>query len=380
METKLEHRDAWREIDLDAVSWNAAALASLLAPGSRIAPIVKADAYGHGAVGIVRRLEAEGYEPFGVATLDAAAALRRADVRARIVCLYEVPTRAIADAADLGVECTIGSRETLAQVVASSPPAGSTPGWQLKLDTGLMRQGLRPEDVDAVAGALRAVAPRVTGVWTHLADGADPAAAGAQLELFDALVGRLRLLGISTPRHVAGSGAILAGHGVAYELARPGLALYGAVPAELTAAGLVPPVELRPVMAVRARAIRVVDVPAGTPVGYGLTERVERPSRLATVPIGYADGYLRTLGNGRGTMLAGGRRVPTVGRVSMDSLVVDVTDVPAFARGDVVTAIGEDGGERIGIESIAAAAGTIAQELGVALGRRLPIRLLGAAA
>jgi alanine racemase len=171
---------------------------------------------------------------------------------------------------------------------------------------------------------------------------------------------------------VAGSAAVLAGAGRRYEFARPGLSLYGAIPAEFSEHSGRAGIELRPAMAVRARSVRLADVPTGTAVGYGGAFVTERPSRLATLPLGYADGLRRSLGNGQGCALGAGRRVPIVGRISMDSCVVDVTDIEGIDPATVFTLLGTDGADAITLEEISQRAGTIPQEMAVGFDSRLP--------
>ncbi len=364
----LAHRDAWVEVDLGAISANAAALGGLLPEGTRMMAVVKADAYGHGAIPVAMGLRSR-VDAFGVATLDEALALRDAGVGERIVVLYDIPPDAVRDALAASLELSAGSVEAVVRLAAAAPGRRYI---HLKVDSGMTRQGLRPDDVAAHRPELAGAADAIAAVWTHLRDGADAASSHQQRAAFADVVASLRSLGIQGERHISASAAILDRSVRDEEMVRPGLALYGAVPDELVAAGGSTPVELRPAMSVRARPLRVVDVPAGTPVGYGGTFVTEGPTRLATLPLGYADGMPRTLSNGRGWALVRGRRVPMVGRVSMDSLVVDVTALAGIGTEDVFTLLGRDGPDAISIEEMATAAGTIPQEIGVRLSARLP--------
>lgn len=370
MSTAVAHRDAWIEVDLGAIVANAAALSSLLPAPTHLMAVVKADAYGHGAIAVARMLERNSVDAFGVATLDEGLALRDAGVHGRVVVLYDVPAAAAGAALAAGLELSVGSLEALREVLAVAPAKRRF--IHLKIDTGMTRQGLRPEQIGSSAAELSRAAPAIAGVWTHLRDGADAAAASAQRATFSRAVSSLADLGVRGERHVSASAAILLRTVAEEELARPGLALYGALPDEFLAAGGISPVALRPAMSVHARPVRVVDVPAGTPVGYGGTFVTAAASRLATLPLGYADGVPRSLGNGRGHALARGRRAPIVGQISMDSLVVDVSGIPGVSRADAFTLLGRDGRETITLEEMSAAAGTIPQELAVRLNGRLP--------
>lgn len=183
---------------------------------------------------------------------------------------------------------------------------------------------------------------------------------------------RLRGLGIDAPRHLAGSAAVLAGVGRKYEFARPGLSLYGVVPVEFTTQLGAAPIMLRAAMSVRARPVRLVDVPAGTEVGHSGTFTTEHRSRLATLPVGYADGLRRSLGDRRGEVLVGRMMAPIVGHVSMDSCVVDVSNIEAVGRDSVFTLLGTDGSAAISLEELSSRAVTIPQEMAVGFAARLP--------
>ncbi|HEX5466142.1 MAG TPA: alanine racemase [Candidatus Limnocylindrales bacterium] len=364
-------RGAWVELDPDALVGNVAALASLCPSGTDLMPVIKADAYGHGAPWAAHTLIESGSTVLCVATLAEAVALRRAGVAARLLCLYEPPPDAWPVAIEAGIELSIASVEGIDAALANHGRPSARVGFHLAVDTGMCRQGLLPRQLVARGRDLARIAGSVNAIWTHLADGADPASTSQQLARFDEAVAQVRGNGIEVPRHVAASAAILARLGVTYEGARPGMAIYGAIPSEFTARGTPPPIDLRPVMAVRAQAMRIETVPVGTAVGYGGTYITERRSRLATLPVGYADGLPRALGNGVGSIIVRGQRVPIVGRMSMDSCVVDVTGCPRVTKGTVFTMLGKEGRERITIEELALLSGTIPQDIAVRLGARL---------
>lgn len=367
------HRRAWIEVDLDALVANAAALGSLLPASVALMAVVKADAYGHGAIPVSLALQRAGVDRFGVATLDEALALRDAGIDGRILVLYDIPPDAVVDAAAAKLELSAGSVAALRALTAGARRRRYV---HLKIDTGMTRQGIRVAEIPAVEADLRDATPWIAGIWTHLRDGADAASAAGQREAFGQAVAALAAVGVHGERHASASAAILSRAVADEDVVRPGMALYGAIPDEFSAAGRSSPIVLRPAMAVRARPVRLVDVPAGTPVGYGGTFVTAAESRLATLPLGYADGIARTLGNGHGSALVHGQAVPIVGRISMDSLVVDVTGLPGIGPNDVFTLLGRDGHRAISIEQMAAAAGTIPQEIGVRLNGRLP-RIFG---
>lgn len=368
----LTNRDAWVEVDLGAIVANARALDGLVPPGTKLAPVVKAEAYGHGAAPVSLALEAAGYELFCVATVDEGLALRDAGLRARVLVLYEPPAGTWPAAARAGLEVAVTSREGLEQAISANHD--EAPRVHLKVDTGMSRQGLLPDDVAHAARHAIDLARITAGLWTHLRDGADPDSTGPQLARFDAAVDELARAGLSAPRHAAASAAMMTGQGVGYELVRPGLALVGMTPDEALARGVSLPPGMRPSMSVHARPVRLVRLPAGTPVGYGGTFVTERPTLLATLPLGYADGIFRSLSNGRWSALVRGQRAPIVGRVSMDGIAVDVTDVDGVQRHDLFTVLGAQGNEALTGNAMAAAAGTIPQEIAIRFSARLPYR------
>lgn len=370
------HRDSWVEVDLDAIVANAEALSSLVPPDCGLAPVLKANAYGHGAVSVANRLVEVGLNVFCVATIDEGLELRAAGLRSDIIVLYEPPPHAFQEGVEATLQIGIGSREGLQSAVRLPRELRARARFQLAIDTGMTREGLRRPDVLRLLGLLRRLGGSLAGVWTHLADGADPVRVRQQLDEFDSIASVLAAHGLGAPRHAAASAAILSGHGINYELVRPGLALYGAVPSEYSALNRSSPVVLRPAMAVRGRPTRVASVPRGTRVGYGGAFMTKRRARLATVPIGYADGLCRSLGNGRGIALVNNQRAPIVGRVSMDSSVVDVTGVDRVGKSTLFTYLGRSGSNTITLEALSEAAGTIPQVLAVGFGARLPVRHL----
>jgi alanine racemase len=355
----------------------------LARPGVRVEPVVKADAYGHGAVPVAMTLEASGADGFSVATIDEAVVLRRAGIRKPILVLFPVPPEEAATAARDGIALSAGDAELLARLLsrfASDRKRGvvrrKSLHLQLEVETGLGRGGFA---VDRLADAVEAIhgtsGARLEGMWSHLAAADDAARTQAQRERFDDALARFAdggtTIGLS---HLAGSGGLLAGL-TTYEAIRPGLAIYGLVPDGFAdgPAAKGNASALRPVMALRARPVRVADLPAGWGVSYGPTFETERPSRIATLPLGYADGWPRAASN-MAEALVRGMRVPLVGTVAMDAVMADVTDVPgpAVDVDDEFTLLGEDGGERITALDLARTRATISWEVVTGMSGRLP--------
>ena len=352
--------------------------------GVAVRPVVKADAYGHGAVPVARALEAAGVDGFCVATFDEAVELRDGGIAAPIVVLYPIPSSLAGEAAAQGIAVSTGDPVLLAALLeGAGPPTDAGRGAlpelsvELEVETGLGRDGF---DLDAllVAAASVAAAPgvRLSGLWTHLQAPEDGQRTERQLARFEAAAAALGAAGIDLPpRHAAASAGLLLGDVGAYDGIRPGLALYGLVPDELigTPAGVAAADAIRPVLSLHARPVRVLDLPAGSGIGYGPSFETARPSRIATLPLGYGDGWSRALSN-RAEALVRGRRAPIVGNVSMDAVMVDVTDVGGepVTPADEFTLIGAQGGDRITAADLARTRTTNSWEVVTAMARRVP--------
>jgi alanine racemase len=369
-------RSAWLDVDLGAIRHNVAVLRSL-ADGAAVAPVVKAEAYGHGREAVVAAI-ADRVDAFCVATLDEALAVR-SQVGTRVIVLYPVPAGAAAEAARSGIELTIMSRGDLAALRRSaSPGAGSgVPGpiaVHLCAETGLGRGGLPPAELlEVVEEAASDPSMTLAGLWTHLASPEDAADAERQVGRLEAVTAALARRGLPMPsRHVAASGGLFAGTAPTYDMIRPGLAVYGVLDEGLPLADRARDAAraLRPAMSLRARAVAICEVGVGEGVGYGTTWRAERPSRVAILPLGYADGYLRGTQPGAAALVRG-RRCPLAGAISMDALAVDVTDVPGFTPEDEVVLLGEQDGASIAAGDLARARNTIAWEVLSGMAARL---------
>ncbi len=400
-------RTAWVEVDLDALAGNVSVIRRLAGDGVAIHPVVKADAYGHGAIPIARRLQDLGVDGLCVATFDEARALRRAGIELPLQVLYPIPPAWASAAAADGVAVTAGDPTLLGATLEALDRTGPGPSLHLELEveTGLGRGGFLVHDVVAAASRIRAAERAdLAGVWTHLQAPEDATVTAGQLDRFEAALRALTAGGVLPARwHLRASGSILTATALAVTAAdgfgagavRPGLSTYGLIPDELlddggagAAAGEEAGVGardtarprldaraagLRPVLALRARPVRVAELPPGWGIGYGPTFRTSRPSRIATLPLGYGDGWPRALSN-RAAALVRGRRVPLVGNVAMDAVMADVTDVPGSPVGphDVFTLIGDDGPASITAHEVAIARGTNVWEVVTAMAGRLP--------
>lgn len=355
------------EIDLAALASNLRVVRRV-ADKSRVFVVVKADAYGHGLVQVARRLEREGVDGLCVALAEEGLALRACGVTAPILVLNGVYGEAherVLAAHLTPVVYSIEQARAFAHV--SSELGGRPVSVHLKIDTGMARLGVQLDELGPLLDAVEGLPIRIDGVMTHLSSAdSDATETRAQLSRFDGAVATLRARG-HKPRfvHAANSAATYMHEAARYDLVRTGLAMYGVAPIGADDAGLTP------VMSVRTELIALRALPPGAPVGYDQTFRTARPSRIATVPMGYGDGLMRSASN-RGFMLVRGQRCPIVGRVSMDLTTIDVTDMPEVAVGDEVVLIGRQAGASLTACELAEASGTIAYEVLTSISPRVP--------
>jgi alanine racemase len=358
-------RSAWVEVDIDVLTANSEALGRLADP-TALSAVVKADGYGHGLEMAARCAVAGGAEWLCVADVGEARRLRDDGYPGRLFVLYPIPTPSHGDMARLGVDLTVGSVEEAEEI--GEDLHDPTLRAHLEIDTGMTRGGVAVDDAVAAATALtRAGSAQLAGTWTHLAAPEDPTTTATQLERFDTALAALTEAGFDPGVvHAAASGGLLTGAAEGHHLARPGLVFYGVHPVP----GISLPAGISPALTVKANPVRISRVPAGTPVGYAGTWTAGRESRIATLPLGYADGWSRASSPGS-TVLVEGSPAPVVGRISSDSLTVDVTDVPGVTIDTEFTLLGSEGDEVIGADDVAAVRGTISWEVLQQLGSRL---------
>lgn len=361
-------RPAWVEVDLGAVRANVEALAALVAPAA-LCVVVKADGYGHGAGEVARAALQGGADWLAVATVDEGVELRTEGVGAPILLLSQPPTEVFDAVWSHSLTPTL---DTAAAVDAFDRIASRPTPVHLKVDTGMHRVGCPPSELPALASrVLRSTHLVLGGVWTHLAcaDHPDHPANSLQLRRYEAALADLATAGIDPGiRHAANSAAAISNPAARHDLVRCGIAVYGIAPsAEVTLPGL------RPVLTVRARITHLTDLAAGEGVSYGHRFVATSPTRIATIPIGYADGIWRNADESEVEVLIGGRRHRIVGAVTMDQLMVDVGDHPV-ELGDEVVLIGTQGSDAITASEVAARVGTIPYEIVTRLSGRLPRR------
>ena len=361
----------WTEIDLSNLEHNYRALRAMLPQGCRFLGVVKADAYGHGAVQVARRLETLGAEYLAVACLDEALELRQARITTPILILGYTPTERAEALLDNGITQTVYDVEMARALSDAAAAAGKTLKIHVKADTGMSRLGwlCGGEDQSAAVEAIAQVCAlpglEAEGIYTHFANAdGDEDYTMLQFTRFLDLLEALKERGITFAiRHCAASAAALKFPCTHLDMVRPGIALYGHYP-DPSCEGLDGP-GLRPVMTLKTRVASVKTVPAGTPVSYGCTHVLDRETKLAALTIGYADGLPR-LCSDRLEVLVKGSRAPIVGRICMDMCMADVTGLDV-APGDEVEVFGE----HLPIEDVAALAGTIQYELLCAVSPRV---------
>lgn len=367
-------RPTWAEIDLDALAANFREVRRLVGSEVRVMAVVKADAYGHGASECARRLAAEGADWFAVALPEEGMELRRAGIVQPVLCLegfWEGQAGACLAHKLVPVIYRLDMAEAFA---AAARATGSVADVHVKIDTGMGRLGVRYSAAEEFARALKKFKHlRVDGLMTHFASADDAACdsfTGEQLARFHAALDSFRAAGHApTFIDMANSAATFAHAAARGNMVRPGGVLYGLWRDVLPSQSESP--SLRPVLAVRSRIILLKWIGAGETLGYGCTFEAARPTLVATLPIGYHDGYVRALSN-RGRVIVRGQYAPVVGRVSMDLTLLDVTDVHGVELNDEVTLIGADGELSLTAEEIAKIAGTISYEITCGISARVP--------
>lgn len=366
----------WAEIHLDRLQGNFQAIQASLAPGSQAMAVVKADGYGHGAAAAAKALRQAGAAWFGVSNLEEAVQLRRAGIDGDILILSFTPPEEAGRLAEFAVTQTVLSRPYAEELDAAAQAAGVRVRVHLKVDTGMSRVGFlyhREGDeavLDDMAAACRLPHLTAEGIFTHFASADEEEDGGftrRQFALFMDAVRRLEKRGVSFAlRHCCNSAATLRYPEMHLDMVRPGIILYGLSPAPWME-GMLP---LDPVMELKTTVSMIKDLPANTPVSYGRIYTTGEARRVATVPIGYADGYPRVLSN-RADMLLAGRRVRVVGRVCMDQCMLDVTGLDV-RESMVATVFGRDGEAFLPVEELADHMGTINYEVVCQISKRVP--------
>ncbi|HEB50123.1 MAG TPA: alanine racemase [Desulfobulbus sp.] len=359
------------EISRSALRHNLAVCRALAGPDCAIVAMVKADAYGHGMVECARILAEEGVVRFGVAEAVEGVRLRQAGIRGEILVLAGTLPETVGAMAEHDLTPVVTDSSMLAAISRQAEETGREIGVQLKVDAGMGRLGcLAGEMEEAVRTISELPGIALRGILAHFPMADDPESENSARvrERFDAMVWRVRhLLPPDLCLHIANSGGLFYGAGTGLDCVRPGIALYGCPPdGGLHAAGR-EPTGLRPVMRFVSRVIQVRRVPAGTGLGYGHIFTTRRPTTIAILPVGYEDGYLRSLSN-RSCVLIRGQRVPVIGRISMNLTMIDVTGIDGVRPGEEAVLLGRQGDGEITADELAAWMGTISYEVLCLLG------------
>ncbi len=358
-------------IDLEALRWNFRQVRIRVGPKVKILSMVKANAYGHGAAAVARALADEGSHAFGVATLEEGLELRHAGIFQPILVVAGAYPEQLGQYIENRLTPAAHDLEALKKLDATALKLGAAPDVHVKIDTGMGRLGLLPAEMESWLPELKKFrALGISGVFSHFSQAESVAGDHTQRQcrLFQSVLARLRSQGITAPlAHLANSAATITLPAAYFDMVRPGIMLYGPYPSP----EMKPQIELKPVLSWKTRIMQLKKVPIGTSISYGQTFVTQRESLIATLPVGYADGYQRLLSN-RGQVLVKGKRAPVAGRVCMDLTMIDVTDIAGVQQGDEVVLIGRQGDEEITAEEMAAWAMTISYEILTSISARVP--------
>ncbi len=356
----------WAEIDLEAIRRNIRAYRRHVGPGVGVIAVVKANAYGHGAVPVARAALEAGASMLAVHRLNEGIELRQAGIDAPVLLMGYTPPGGAELVARWRLTPSLMTAEFALALSAQAGLVGWTAPVHVKVDTGMSRYGLLPEETLAFLQYLISLPNiRLEGLFTHFAtaDSLDQTWVRRQLEAFKGVAAAAGAAGIEIPLlHAANSAAAMRLREAHFNAVRPGIAIYGLDPSSEWQ----PVFEIQPALTLKSLVARVRELPVGAGVSYGRTWIADRPTIAALVPVGYGDGYHRILSN-QGVVLVGGRRAPVIGRVCMDQFVVDVTGIPGVKQDDEVVLIGRQGDEQIRAEEVARLAGTINYEVTTAL-------------
>jgi alanine racemase len=371
--TTLDKPLTWAEIDLNAIAHNIIELKNLIPPETRLMAVVKANAYGHGAVEVAECALEAGAAVLGVARIDEAIQLREAGLTAPILVFGYTPPERVGKLLAYELTQTVYTLQTAKRYADEAAAEGKKLNGHIKIDTGMGRLGLLPDEfrietrgsdnaLDEIESITRLAGLQIEGIYTHFAtaDSADKSHANEQLQRFLDFSEQLRKTGLEpTVKHAANSAAVIDLPESHLDMVRPGISVYGLYPSDEVAKNRV---ALKPAMALKSRIIQLKNVSAGFKISYGATFTTECPSTIATVPVGYADGFNRLLSS-RGHMLVHGQKAPIVGRVCMDLTMLDVSHIHDVEIEDEVVIFGHQGKAVIPADEIAASLNTINYEI-----------------
>lgn len=376
LQEKLEsYQRVWAEVDLDAIWENMVHMKENIAENTKILAVIKTDGYGHGGVPIAKMLEQLDFMfGYAAATYEEAHVLREAGVKKPILILGYTFPYCYEELIREEIRPAVYRRDTVEELVAAAAKVGQKAKVHIKVDTGMGRIGITPDEegLEFVRFLIEHPELEVEGIFTHFAksDEADKTSANHQLELFQNFIDKIQTeLGITIPvKHCSNSAAILEMPQANMDMVRAGITTYGLYPSEEVSKDIVP---LRAAMSLYSHIVYCKTIHAGQSVSYGGLFTAQKDTRVATIPVGYGDGYPRSL-SGKGYVLIRGKKAPILGRVCMDQFMVDISEIPGVMEGDKVTLLGVDGTERITAEELGELSGRFNYEFVCDLGKRIP--------
>lgn len=370
----FENMRTFAEISLDNIRDNVLNIQAHIGEDKKILAVIKADGYGHGSIPIAKYLSREKLVyGFGVSTVREAVVLRKAGISMPILILGYVFPDDFETVIRYGITTTVFQLETAKILSEKAGECGETARIHIKIDTGMGRIGFSPVEssLDDIEAITKLPNINVEGIFTHFAcaDCKDKASSLEQLERFKNIVSSLESRGVSIPiKHTCNSAGIIEFDEAHFDMVRAGIIIYGLYPSDEVRKDII---ALKPAMTLKSRVSYVKTVPAGTPISYGSIYVTSEERKIATISIGYADGIMRSL-TGKGEVIIRGKRAKTVGKICMDQMMADVTDIEGVEQGDFVVVIGKDGGEEITMEEISAKANTFNYEFVCGFQRRVP--------
>ena len=376
LQEKLEsYQRVWAEVDLDAIWENMVHMKENIAEKTKILAVIKTDGYGHGGVPIAKMLEQLDFMfGYAAATYEEAHVLREAGVKKPILILGYTFPYCYEELIREEIRPAVYRRDTVEELAAAAAKVGKKAKVHIKVDTGMGRIGITPDEegLEFVRFLIEHPELEVEGIFTHFAksDEADKTSANHQLELFQNFIDKIQTeLGITIPvKHCSNSAAILEMPQANMDMVRAGITTYGLYPSEEVSKDIVP---LRAAMSLYSHIVYCKTIHAGQSVSYGGLFTAQKDTRVATIPVGYGDGYPRSL-SGKGYVLIRGKKAPILGRVCMDQFMVDISEIPEAMDGDKVTLLGMDGTERITAEELGELSGRFNYEFVCDLGKRIP--------
>ena len=376
LQEKLEsYQRVWAEVDLDAIWENMVHMKENIAENTKILAVIKTDGYGHGGVPIAKMLEQLDFMfGYAAATYEEAHVLREAGVKKPILILGYTFPYCYEELIREKIRPAVYRRDTVEELVAAAAKVGQKAKGHIKVDTGMGRIGITPDEegLEFVRFLMGHTELEVEGIFTHFAksDEEDKTSAYHQLALFQNFIDRIQTeLGLTIPvKHCSNSAAILEMPQANMDMVRAGITTYGLYPSEEVSKDIVP---LRAAMSLYSHIVYCKTIHAGQSVSYGGLFTAQKDTRVATIPVGYGDGYPRSL-SGKGYVLIRGKKAPILGRVCMDQFMVDISEIPEAMDGDKVTLLGMDGTERITAEELGELSGRFNYEFVCDLGKRIP--------